>query len=171
MAFNSIGATSEDNQMAQARAKASALGGSLKSALQTAIANGGVENGIVVCHEVAGSLAAKLSDENWQVGRTSLKVRNIKNTPEPWASANLQVFAEQLTAMPSRIPEASYRDPQTGQFTYMRAIVTQPVCTACHGNDIQNNVMEKIQSLYPHDQATGFKTGDLRGAFIVTYTP
>lgn len=160
-----------DDQIDQARAKAMALGGALKNTLQSAIQAGGIENGITVCHEVAGALAAQMSDENWEVGRTSLKVRNQNNNPAPWASSTLEDFARQLSQDPSHIPEATYQDPQTGQFSYMRAIVMQPLCTACHGDNIKENVSKRIQALYPGDQATGFKVGELRGAFIVTHTP
>ncbi|MEG3766881.1 DUF3365 domain-containing protein [Alteromonas sp. 14N.309.X.WAT.G.H12] len=160
-----------DDKIDQARAKAMALGGTLKNALQNAIKAGGIENGITVCHDVAGSLAAQISDENWEVGRTSLKVRNPDNEPEPWASTTLHDFARQLSQDPSHIPEATYQDPQSGRFTYLRAIVMQPLCMACHGDNISANVTKRIQALYPGDQATGFKVGELRGAFIVTYTP
>lgn len=160
-----------ENKIDQARAKAMDLGGTLKNALQSAIKAGGIENGITICHDVAGSLAAQISDENWEVGRTSLKVRNLGNKPEPWATTTLHDFARQLSQDPSQIPEETYQDPQSGKFTYMRAIVIQPLCTACHGDNISENVTKRIQALYPGDQATGFKVGELRGAFIVTHTP
>jgi hypothetical protein len=38
----------------------------------------------------------------------------------------------------------------------------------CHGELIATDVLQKIRAVYPLDQATGFKPGDLRGAFSVT---
>ena len=37
----------------------------------------------------------------------------------------------------------------------------------CHGTDIKPKVKEKLDELYPEDEATGFFLGDLRGAFVV----
>ena len=44
---------------------------------------------------------------------------------------------------------------------------TQKACLACHGSDIAPAVSKKIATLYPNDQATDFKLGDIRGAFVV----
>ena len=49
----------------------------------------------------------------------------------------------------------------------MKAIPTQPLCLACHGQEIAPPVAEKLAELYPGDKATGFEEGDLRGAFVV----
>jgi hypothetical protein len=50
----------------------------------------------------------------------------------------------------------------------MKAIPTGEVCQTCHGVEIAPPVSAKIRELYPQDQAIGFKTGDLRGAFTIT---
>jgi hypothetical protein len=52
----------------------------------------------------------------------------------------------------------------------MKAIPTGAVCLACHGETIAPPIAAKINELYPQDQATGFREGDLRGAFVVTKT-
>ncbi len=38
----------------------------------------------------------------------------------------------------------------------------------CHGSSLQPELKAEILCLYPNDQATGFKPGELRGAFTVT---
>ncbi len=50
----------------------------------------------------------------------------------------------------------------------MKAIPTGPLCLACHGETLAAPVAEKIGELYPADKATGFREGDIRGAFVVT---
>ena len=51
----------------------------------------------------------------------------------------------------------------------MKAIPTaaEP-CLTCHGSSLQPELKAEILRLYPNDQATGFKPGELRGAFTVT---
>ena len=47
-----------------------------------------------------------------------------------------------------------------------------PPCLQCHGTpnqDIAPETLAAIQKLYPDDKATGFKLGDLRGLWRVTF--
>ena len=53
------------------------------------------------------------------------------------------------------------------EFRFMKAIPTGAVCLKCHGTDLSPAVTAKLTELYPDDKATGFKEGDLRGAFVV----
>jgi hypothetical protein len=41
------------------------------------------------------------------------------------------------------------------------------MCLACHGESLEPAVAAKLAAAYPKDQATGFRAGDLRGAFWV----
>ncbi|MFN7177274.1 MAG: DUF3365 domain-containing protein, partial [Thermaurantiacus sp.] len=52
---------------------------------------------------------------------------------------------------------------------YMRAIPTAPQCLACHGPEeaIAPAVRAAIAERYPDDRATGFRAGELRGAFSI----
>ncbi|MFT6919058.1 MAG: hypothetical protein ACJA2G_001693 [Cognaticolwellia sp.] len=50
---------------------------------------------------------------------------------------------------------------------YMKAIPTGGLCLACHGSKLADDVSSKVNELYPNDQATGFKLGDIRGAFTL----
>ena len=49
----------------------------------------------------------------------------------------------------------------------MKAIPTQALCLNCHGELMSTPVKAKIKQLYPGDKATGFKVGDIRGAFTL----
>jgi len=50
---------------------------------------------------------------------------------------------------------------------YMKAILTEPVCTVCHGRQLPPTLQQATAAKYPADAATGFEVGDLRGAVYV----
>ncbi len=163
-------AQAPEQMLEQARMKAKTLGAQLSSTLKQAMVSGGPVAGIEVCQQAAGPIADGLSDARWQVGRTSLKLRNPLNQADAWAVQTLQAFAQQLQQDgTTTVPEAYKWDDDTQTLVYMKAIVTQPVCTTCHGVNLHDDVQAALRDKYPHDMATGFKAGDLRGAFIVTY--
>ena len=51
----------------------------------------------------------------------------------------------------------------------MRAIPTEALCLTCHGETLAPELAAAIAREYPNDQATGFKLGELRGAFRVVW--
>lgn len=52
----------------------------------------------------------------------------------------------------------------------MKPLVVGGACLACHGprEDIDPDVREVLDRRYPEDEATGYATGDFRGAISVT---
>ena len=50
----------------------------------------------------------------------------------------------------------------------MKAIPIGGLCLQCHGTAIAPELAEKLSELYPEDKATGYREGDMRGAFVVT---
>jgi hypothetical protein len=61
---------------------------------------------------------------------------------------------------------------KSGSPHFYAPILLQQKCLACHG-EIGKNVTVKtdsiIKSFYPHDAATGFKEGDLRGIWSIAF--
>lgn len=165
-------APTTDELVTKARTKVKAFGGSLKQALQAAIKEGGLTNGIGVCNTVAPEIAAGNSNEEWTISRTSLKVRNPDNAPTDWQKLQLQAMEKQpvMNGKPVEVWQVSEAVGQPA-FQYMSAIPTQELCLGCHGKSIDPGVQAKLAELYPNDQATGFSEGELRGAFVVTYQP
>ena len=144
----------------------------LKEALQQAVQNGGPVNGIAVCHDKAGQIAADLGQQlGMLVGRTSLKVRNSANAADNWELAVLKQFeARKAQGEPAdKLEFFAVIDDDQGQktFRYMKAIPTAALCLNCHGENLKPEVAAKLKELYPNDQARGFKEGDLRGAFTL----
>lgn len=155
--------------VAEARSMVKTFGGSLKQALQAAIKEGGLTNGIGVCKTVAPEIAESTSNDEWTISRTSLKVRNPANTPTEWQEIQLLAMDQQPVKNGKpveiwQVSEASGQPP----FQYMRAIPTEKLCLGCHGKSIDPEVKAKLAELYPEDKATGFSEGELRGAFVVT---
>lgn len=158
-----------DEMVAEARSMVKAFSGSLKQALQGAIKEGGLTNGISVCNTVAPEIAASNSNEKWTISRTSLKVRNPDNKPTDWQELQLQAMEKQpvRNGQPVEVWQVSEASGQP-EFRYMSAIPTQKLCLGCHGKSIDPQVKARLGELYPEDRATGFSEGDLRGAFVVT---
>jgi hypothetical protein len=143
----------------------------LKGHLGAAIKEGGPAHAIGVCSEVAPRIAARISRERgWEVGRTSLRLRNTANLPEAWEEEILERFAGEHEAG-AAVAQLEYSDvvEVSGEkrFRYMKAIPTQEICLQCHGENLHGEVREQLSRDYPHDQATGFALEDIRGAFTI----
>ncbi|MCW9007680.1 MAG: DUF3365 domain-containing protein [Marinobacter sp.] len=162
-------ADSPEAMVAEARSLVKSFGGSLKQALQAAIKEGGLINGIGVCKTVAPEIGRNNSSGGWVISRTSLKVRNPENTPTDWQEIQLLAMDRQpvKNGKPVEVWQVSEASGQPA-FQYMSAIPTQKLCLGCHGKSIAPEVKAKLAELYPEDKATGFSEGDLRGAFVVT---
>lgn len=142
----------------------------LKTSLMAAVAKGGLSASIEVCQTQAPAIAKKYSSYGWQISRTSLKTRNPQNTPTSEETAILQEFAKRLASgEPAKTVTYSNLDEQSGEYQFMQAIPTGQVCLACHGESISDDLKAKIRAHYPNDSATGFKLGELRGAFSLKY--
>lgn len=159
--------------LAVARAAAKGLGETLKAQLIAAIRAGGPIAAVGVCRSIAPAIADDQSKaHSVQVGRTALKVRNPANAPDAFERRVLEDFVRKINAGadPASLEHAE-TVTQNGEsvFRYMKAIPTaaEP-CLTCHGSNLEPSLKAEIQRLYPDDQATGFRAGELRGAFTVT---
>lgn len=152
----------------ESRAAAGQLGQQLSGELQEAMAAEGVLAAIDVCHVRAPEIRASLSTQGEvAVGRTALRVRNPDNRPNALEEGVLRQFKAQLAAGAEEPPEALVTTAE--ETVYMRAIPTQQACLGCHGDSLSAEVGDKIQELYPDDEATGFAAGELRGAFVIRW--
>ncbi len=157
----------------QSRALTDQLGSQLKAELTTAISQSGPTGAIDVCRTRAPEIAAQLSRESGaRVSRTALRLRNPANAPDDLQRAVLEQFAADLETGKVPLPlEAAVEMNRGGQIErrYMRAIPTDALCLTCHGTQLAPDVQAAISKAYPADQATGFATGQLRGAFSVIW--
>jgi len=141
----------------------------LQKKLLTAVSENGPVAALSVCNETAPEITTTIStDSGIGLKRTSLKVRNTSNAPDEWELKVLQDF-EQQKAAGAGFKQLQYSEvvDMDGKqvLRYMKAIPTMEKCLACHGSDIAPPIAEKLDALYPQDQARDFKAGDIRGAF------
>ncbi len=152
----------------EAKAAVQALGGTLKGELEAAMKAGGPVEAMDICHTRAPEIAKAVSAEKGlEVSRVSLKNRNpVMGAANEWQTTVLNEFETQKTAGtdPATLVHA---EVVGNEFRFMKAIPTGAVCLKCHGTDLSPAVTAKLTELYPDDKATGFKEGDLRGAFVV----
>ncbi len=166
-----VSATDTDQLTNETRGAIKALAAELKGTLQSAIKADGPVKAISVCKDKAPKLAQKVSKEKgMEVERTSLKIRNELNAPDPWELSVMEQFEHRKAeGEPVKTLEYSEIMQHNGNkvFRYMKAIPTADVCLVCHGEKIADNLSAEIKKLYPNDRATGFSKGDIRGAFTV----
>lgn len=173
LSYSTAYAETTDKQRAQkSKAMVKEFMGQLKGELQTAMKAGGAINAINVCKDKAPKIAKSLSDKyGWKVARTSLKTRNPLNSPDTWETDVLNQFETRKKNGEQVKPMAFFETVSVEgnkSFRFMKAIPTGKVCLSCHGNDISPKVSDKLKASYPEDMATGFKQGDIRGAFTIT---
>lgn len=159
--------TESDPRVTESRMAVKAFGKELITQLKQALEEGGPVKAIKVCNSEAPEIAAKLSNQyDWKIGRTSLKTRNPKNNPDEWETKVLQQFEQRKQNGEDISTLESYETTAKG-FRYMKAIPTKGLCLTCHGDAIPESVKATLVELYPEDKATGFKAGDIRGAFSI----
>jgi hypothetical protein len=128
---------------------------------------------IKVCRDVAPAIASEVSRKNgWNVGRKSLKTRNAAlGMPDAWEQKVLADFEKRMEKEnPASMEFAEVvAEPQGKFYRYMKAIPVQDLCLKCHGTDetIPQNVKDALKAEYPHDKATGYTLGQIRGGFSI----
>lgn len=155
----------------KSKAAIAEFAGKLKGELEAGMKKGGPVNAIQVCNTVAPAIAQEVSAKHGlTIARTSLKNRNEKNAPDAWETKVLNSFAERKAkgeALDSMTFSEVVESNGKKEFRFMKAIPVGEVCLKCHGENIDPAVKAKLTELYPNDKATGYKQGDLRGAFTV----
>lgn len=156
----------------EARALVATFQQELVAKLTAAMASGGPVRAIEVCKTEAPSIAARLSRESgWQVKRVGTRVRNpMSGMPDAWEQEQLADFARRLEAgeAPATLARfAETNEPSGRMQRYVQAIPVAAQCLACHGDPASQSpeLRQALQSAYPHDAATGYRQGELRGAF------
>lgn len=139
-----------------------------------AVTEGGPQSAIGVCKDIAPKLAGDISRQHgWKVTRVSSKVRNpVLGTADSWEQKALKKLEKRLAKgeKPETLEIAEVvKEPNGKYFRYMKGVVLQPGCVACHGNadEISPEVKARLAQDYPHDQATGYAAGQLRGGVSI----
>jgi Protein of unknown function (DUF3365) len=158
---------------AEARKVASEVPPKLLATLSAAIDKGGPDGAIAVCRDEAPKLAKAASEQSgWSIRRVSLRQRNPKAAPDAWERAALEDFDRRAAAgeSPATLEKAELVNEGGQQVQrYMRALPTQQLCLACHGNAVSLSpaVSARLKELYPDDRAVGYAVGEIRGAMTL----
>lgn len=139
-----------------------------------AVMEGGPDSAIKVCRDIAPKMSGDISrQQGLRLTRVSLKTRNpLLGTPDTWEQNTLLQFEQRLAngEKPETLEAAEIVNEPSGKFfRYMKGITLQPGCVACHGSpeQISANVKSRLAEDYPHDQATGYAPGQLRGGVSI----
>ncbi len=156
-----------------AKAAAGDFSGRLRTALLDRMQSAGPVAAVDFCHAQAPLIAdAVMAEHGVRLGRVAVATRNRNpdNAPMEWKLQALMQFqsavdaggapAEQLFVQRDNLPPGI-------AMRMMRGISVEPACLACHGRALAPDVSKAIQRRYPHDAATGFDVGDLRGGLWV----
>ncbi|GAB4436794.1 MAG: hypothetical protein OHK0011_19880 [Turneriella sp.] len=143
------------------------------STLQEKVSTEGAARAVPFCKEFALSYGREKASEwsakakselgasSFRFRRVSVKNRNPNNAPDNRQAEILQQWES------GQIKPAFYE--AEGKFYTMHPIkVAQPLCLSCHGDatTLDKKAAAEITKLYPNDKATGYRLGDLRGAFV-----
>lgn len=160
----------QDNSRKEVKELMVQLGGKVQSEMMA----GGPVATINVCKIIAPAITSDISRKTGQrVTRVSLKVRNpLLGSPDAWEQNVLMNFEKRLAEKesPANMEFAEVvTEPQGKYLRYMKAIPTQEVCLKCHGapDAIAPPVKELLNAEYPHDKATGYTLGQIRGAVSI----
>lgn len=178
MVFNLAPALAADPNLEELKQEAAGITktfvGGLSENMQAAMKSGGPVSAIKTCSEVAPRIAGELSRAHGvKLSRVGTRVRNpMLGTPDAWEQTVLAQFQQKLSegvAMDQLVHAEIVYEPGGKYFRFMKAIGVQPACLQCHGGDkdIPAEVKAMLKEQYPHDRATGYQAGELRGAVTI----
>lgn len=128
---------------------------------------------LALCKTVAPTLAAakRASMDAIDVTRTGRHVLNPANAPDPWERKVLDDFATRAAKGGSvaalEFDQAVDIAGGARMYRFMRAIVADTTCSACHGLSVSAEVAHGRSELYPDARAASWREGELAGAFSV----
>ncbi|MDQ5978839.1 MAG: hypothetical protein QG602_1813 [Verrucomicrobiota bacterium] len=145
--------------------------------LTAALGAGGPEKAVDVCHTRALPLTKEPLPGLPQVTavkRTSLRLRNPANAPDPAEQAALDriaaLVADGKPAPALLIQKIETTGTAAPEWRLYRSFGIQPACLACHGTteSQSSSLRALLRERYPQDAATGYAVGDWRGLVRVT---
>ena len=147
-------------------------GKALSSEVVKAIEEGGLTHAVDYCHLKASPLTDSLSKANKVViDRVSDQYRNPLHKADALDLQVLDTYRQQIASGQELQPHLE----MTGDIVifYSPILLLNPLCLQCHGepgSTMDAQVNEFIKTKYPDDLATGYKLGDLRGLWKITFS-
>lgn len=143
------------------------LGAVLRQLLGEELKRGGLDGAVRMCSESAQTVTAEFAkDRGLEIKRVSQKYRNANDRPDEYEMRILASWAKT-----GKAETHIERVTENGRswLRLMEPIRIQAMCLSCHGaaDQIPAEVKSVLDERYPRDKATGYKAGELRGAFSV----
>lgn len=143
----------------------------LSSALKLRLEDGEVTDAVSYCNTAAYPLTDSVSQAfGVEVRRTSNQVRNPANALRDFEKPVFEAFIAEMNA--GTEPRGKPLRMEDGKVHYFQPIFLQPLCMNCHGvvgEQVKTEDYQLIASLYPNDQAVGYRPGELRGMWSITF--
>jgi len=159
---------SVESALRQARRLADELLERVRGLLTAELEKGGYEGAVRGCSEIAQEIPREIEARTGaSIRRVSLRYRNPKDIPDEYERRKLEEFEQQHRAR--ALADESFEVVQEEgrrYLRYMRPILVGPMCITCHGpkEAIPSAVRAVLAEKYPEDRATGYRSGELRGA-------
>lgn len=153
------------------REAARVLNRTLRAKMLSSMEEVGPAGALAVCYYQAEALAGEVAvNQGIRVRRTSLRLRNPKNAPDPY-ERDLLVRLETLHREGKLPPEVFEELVADGKrvYRYAKPLLVESMCLTCHGRgeEIPEGVRRELEVRYPDDGATGYRAGELRGIVSV----
>jgi len=144
---------------------------SLSGNLMQQMKEGGPVQAVPFCNLNAVKITDELSKQyDVEIRRTSNKLRSCDNEPTD-RELDILLDYEALISNNEKI-EPIVEIDETGKKHFYAPIKMQANCLVCHGKLNETMTVKTdsiIKSLYQFDVATGYKEGDLRGVWSITF--
>ena len=141
--------------------------------LKKAIKSGGIDTAINYCHSKAMFLSDSISHaKGVKVRRIAKKNRNPFNFLDE-QSMPVYTKYEKLMAEGKPLKPVVIINKKGNPVYYAPIKIGKDVCLKCHGSigkQVPESRVEMLKKYYPEDKALGFKKGDLRGMWEITFT-
>ena len=143
----------------------------LLQTLKKAIQEGSIPHAVQYCKLEALPLTDSLSEQyGVEISRTSLRLRNGANAPD-------ELEKQLLEAYQYNAEEGLPLEPNVQEVGREYLLYTQPImignelCLSCHGElpEVSAETTEKLNKLYPNDQAHGYELGSFRGMWSIKF--
>jgi cytochrome c551/c552 len=171
---------SEKNKYAKTSENLSPIETGLQLAMQTKatlgknLMNAINTKGTAEALDFCSTKAYTLTDSMATVLHANIKRVSDKNrNPLNLADSSQTAFIEQckIQVEQGQKPVPAIRE-LNGKYLAFYPIITEEMCMQCHGtveSEIKVETLQKIKERYPDDKATGYKPGQIRGAWVVEW--
>lgn len=158
--------TVKERGMLMAQTTKAELGKNLMGQLQ--------KNGVIAALDFCNLQAMPITDSmatihKAQIKRVTDKPRNPNNRANATELRYLETFKKQI-AVGGEVTSITVQMGDKTEFYY--PIVTNSMCLKCHGTpkkELETLTLQKIQALYPTDEAIGYGENEVRGIWSVEF--